>query len=163
MTFKATAGVDAIFYGEVKEVDNDCEEESSIKFEIIELYKGNLNKTQEAIYQCGTECGMSFIPGERWIIYSDINNALFPVLDWCSRSRRELLSDDGDFYEGVLFSTFQEELTFLRTHFEVNKNFKEGLKERQYEKVPVDYIPYLLGTGALFMILGYWIFGRNRL
>lgn len=162
MTFEATAGVPVIFYGEVKEVDSECEEESSITFEIIELYKGNLSKTQECIYQCGTECGMSFIPGERWIIYSDINNAQFPVLDWCSRSRREFLSDGKDFYEGVLFSTFEEEIAFLRTHFEPNKNFKKGLKERQYEKIPGNYIPWLLGAGALFMVLGYWLFGKKK-
>lgn len=162
MTFEATAGVDVIFYGQVKEVDNDCEEESSITFEIIELYKGNLSRTQEAIYQCGTECGMSFVPGERWIIYSAINNAQFPVLDWCSRSRREFTSGNKDFYEGLLFTTFSEELEFLRTNFEANKNFKKGLKDRQYQKVPVNYIPWLLGAGALFMGLGYLFFTRKK-
>ena len=75
---------------------------------------------------------MSFIPGERWIVYSTINNAQYPVLDLCSRTRRELLTEGSDFYEGVLFSTFQEELSFLRENFEANKNFKAGLKERQY-------------------------------
>ena len=162
MTFKATAGVPVIFYGEVIEVDSDCEEESYLTFEIIELYKGNLSKTQECIYQCGTDCGMSFVPGEKWIIYSSINNAQYPVLDWCSRSRREFLHDGEDFYEGLLSSTFQEELDFLRHYFEINKNFKGGLKERQYEKVPVKLIPWLLGIGALFMILGYVIFGKKR-
>lgn len=162
MTFESTAGVPIIFYGEVKEVDSDCNEESIITFEIIELYKGNLTKSQEAYYQCGTECGMSFIPGERWIVYSTINNAQYPVLDWCSRTRREFLTEGSDFYEGVLFSTFQEELSFLRKNFEANKNFKAGLKERQYEKVPVKLIPWLLGIGALFMILGYVLLGKKR-
>ena len=161
MTFESTAGVPIIFYGEVKEVDSDCNEESLITFDIIELYKGNLSKVQEAYYQCGTECGMSFAPGERWIVYSTINNAQYPVLDWCSRTRREFLSEVTDFYEGVLFTSFQEELRFLRSNFEANKNFHAGLKERQYKKVPVNYIPWLLGISALFMIIGYLLFGKK--
>lgn len=158
MTFEATAGVEVIFYGKVIDVDSDCSEESEVTFEIIEQYKSSLEKEQEVIYICGTECGMSFMKDEEWIIYGAKNNAQEVLVDLCSRSRRFIAKSEEDFYQGLLGSTFKQELDFLRTNFKVNETFEGGLKERKYERLNPEYIPYLLGGGLVFVLLGLGVF-----
>lgn len=162
MTFESTAGVPVIFYGEVTKVSEGCEEESNVYFRIIEQYKGHVDSHQKVVYKCGTECGMSFIPGEKWIIYGGLKNDQSITVDWCSRSRRSFQNQKEDFYKGLLGSSFQEEMKFLRSNFEVNKVFKKGISERKYQQMNPKNIPWLLGIGAAFMLVGYLVFTRIK-
>ena len=158
MTFEATAGVEVIFYGRVVEVKEGCTEESVVVFDVEEEYKGGLKRSQEVLYICGTECGMSFVEGEQWIIYGSKNNAQEVLVDWCSRSRRKFDNESEDFYRGLLESTFDQEIEFLRHYFNVNESFDGGLKQRKYEKLEPKYIPFLLGGGLIAILLGLGVF-----
>lgn len=165
MTFDATAGVEVIFYGKVIEVKEGCTDESIVVFQVQEEYKGGIKRSQEVLYNCGTQCGMSFIEGEQWIIYGSKNNAQEVIVDWCSRSRRRFENENEDFYRGLLESTFDQELDFLREYFHVNESFEGGLKHRKYEKLEPKYIPYLLGGGLLAILIGLGVFkliDRNK-
>lgn len=151
---------DVIFYGKVVEISEECTEQSKVVFEIQEQYFGDVEKAQEVIYDCSSECGMAFSVGDEWIIYAQRNNYLETIVSLCSRSRKFFESENEDFYQYSLGNTFQEELTFLQSNFEVNQSFDEGLKPLKYEKVPVNYIPWLLGSSMLFMLIGYIVFKR---
>lgn len=86
---------DAIFVGTVKSVPNPNDmpggmEESVIRFDVEQVFKGTLEKTVDVGYIFGTSCSWAkFEMGERWIVYGFRNRTTgrlsIPFCTWSSQ------------------------------------------------------------------------------
>lgn len=153
---------DAIFHGQVENVESCKNEERIIRFKVNELYKGDANVNAEVIDLCEiAECSTDFEPGTSWLVYVNKNNAQELVYNYCSHTRK--LNEEGvkDYEEEVRGSSFFQDKALLEEYFEVNSHLKKGLKPRRYEKVDPKLIPVLLGVSLLFMVGGVLLFKRK--
>jgi hypothetical protein len=161
LTLQICSSYDVIFFGEVQSLNSCLNGNSTVKFNVTELFKGDLPTLASVKYLCGAEdCSVDFQVGSEWLIFANKNNAQYCVFDWCSHSR-ELLPDSLDVYNTRLQGTtiFQDK-DFLISNFEVNKKFNNQLKTRSYEKVNPKLIPVFLGVSLLFMIGGMFVFNK---
>src|ERR1700741_2038291 len=71
-----------IFKGKVVSVST-CNEISSAKFKLSELYKGPCTEEIEIWFDCSSDCMMSFTAGEEWIIYANFFQHGKPRAEFC--------------------------------------------------------------------------------
>lgn len=113
-----------IFRGSVKSV-GECNQLNKVHFVIQELYKGDSPKEIDVLFDCSSDCKMSFYPGETWIIYANFAQVGKPKVEICSRSRK--LVDNEIKLSTKFIATdfnFNEECTWLKTNIGL-KNFLE--------------------------------------
>jgi len=95
------------------------------------------------------------------LVYAEKDNAQNLRVSFCGHSRKQLPDSVQDFQGDVNGRTFKGELDFLDQNFEVATKFNGiNLEQRKYEKVNPKLVPYLIGIGLLFMIVGYFVFNK---
>jgi len=161
LTLQVCSSYDVIFSGKVQK-SSPCETgESVVTFEVLELYKGDVDPECNVRYVCGTEdCSVDFQNDYEWLVFVNKNNAQECVFDLCSYSRA-LLPDSFSVYDNqVRGTTFFQDKDFLVSNFDVDKMFSNELKARKYEKVEPKLIPVFLGVSLLFMLVGMFVFKK---
>lgn len=107
---------DAIFTGQVDSV-SACSTDGKSKayFFINELYKGNLNQHLEVVFECSSECMMSFSKEEEWLMYATYSRFDMLVVNLCGHSRKFFNDPSQDYYQMAAQRSFEEEKQFLKT------------------------------------------------
>ena len=151
-----------IFRGKVISVA-PCKNKPGVAlFEVQDLYKGNLPKQFQILFNCDEECASSFNVGEEWIIYTrfkQINNGL---MDWCSRSRRFIKNEKEDFYAVTYGNSYDTEVKFLQDSLGLHRLMKEqpsNLQHRNQLPTPTQTIIILI-CSILVIFLFYYLFNK---
>lgn len=151
-----------IFRGKVISVA-PCDNKPGVAlFEVQDLYKGNLPKQFQILFNCDEPCASKFNVGEEWIIYTrfkQINNGL---IDWCSRSRRFIKNEKEDFYAVTYGNTYDQEIKFLQDSLGLHRLMKaqtNNLQHRNLLPTPTETIIILLSS-ILVIFLFYFLFNK---
>jgi hypothetical protein len=84
------------------------------------LYKGHTEEQIAMRFDCSSDCQMSFVRGDRWIMYAQYYKYGKPEVNFCSRSRKK--TDAGeDYFETLNHMTYAAEASFLQDTFGVQK------------------------------------------
>ena len=159
LTLQECGRYDWIGYGLVNS-SKSCPE-GVINFIPLKIYKGSFTEEVDISFNCDQECIPDVNSGEYWIFYAKKDNAQSLHMNFCSHSRKQLPDSVQDYLGAANGRSFKGEMAFLDANFEVAIKTKGiNLEQRKYEKVNPEYIPFLLGGGLLFMLIGYFIFNR---
>ncbi|HEU4719032.1 MAG TPA: hypothetical protein VFU15_14410 [Bacteroidia bacterium] len=96
LTKENLAAYDFIFTGKVVAVSG-CSDDASVSFEIEKLYRGKSYREAQLKFDCTSDCGMTFSPGEEWIIYAKYVGYGKAEVKFCSFSRKYVADDKNDF------------------------------------------------------------------
>jgi len=159
LTLQECGKYDWIAYGVINDVEV-CPE-GLVDFHPLKIYKGKYSKQVDVELNCDIDCVPDVNKGETWLIYAEKDNAQNLRVSFCGHSRKQLPDSVQDFQGDVNGRTFKGELDFLDQNFEVATKFNGiNLEQRKYEKVNPKLVPYLIGIGLLFMIVGYFVFNK---
>lgn len=111
---------DVVFMGRVLAV-SDNGVESKAHFIITEVYRGGLYKEVDVQFDAESDCGMSFVPGESWMIYGNWIKVGLPVTSMCTHSRKFSAAGESDFYITQGRGTWDAEKKFLTDTIGVQK------------------------------------------
>jgi hypothetical protein len=159
LTLQECGRYDWIAYGVVNSSEG-CPE-GAINFHPLKIYKGSFVNEVDISFDCEQECIPDVNAGEHWIFYAKKDNAQELHMSFCSHSRKQVPDSIPDYLGAANGRSFKGEMAFLDENFKVAfKRRGINLEQRKYEKVNPKYIPFLLGSGLLFMVIGYFIFNR---
>lgn len=151
---------DFIFSGKVLAVSG-CDKDAQVTFEIQQLYKGKSYATSSVQFDCLSDCQMSFVPGEEWIIYSDYVLYGQGQVKFCSLSRKKIADAKEDFYNISHGMDFESEKQMLLNIFGEQKlNVKDPKQEQHHQLIHPEgmQIVWYLAAGlaglAAFYFLG---------
>lgn len=80
-----------IFRGKTLAVSKG-EDYSKVIFSIEKLFKGIAPKKMDIYFYAKNECSLKFNTGEEWLIYSNYKQATKPFVEYCSRSRKNVIN-----------------------------------------------------------------------
>jgi hypothetical protein len=131
-------------------------------FEVLELYKGNAEKTFNMLFDCEGTCFYEFKPGEEWIIYSRYKQVNTAFMDYCSRSRRYFNNAKEDYYTITNGNEYEDELKFLREKLGLHR-LVENKQNNDYSRnnlpnTTQSVVILLVSIGAILIF--YFIFSR---
>lgn len=129
-------------------------------FEVLDLYKGKIEKQDWFWLDCATQCSFIIEEGDEWIVYLKKNNAQELLLNFCGHSRKLIPSDLEDYQTEIVGLTYNEEIKFLENNFDVNSYYQEGIKPRSYQKVSSQTTLILLIVGLVTMLAALLISKR---
>ncbi len=150
---------DVIFVGKVLAVSGD-DERSRARFKVTELYKGEVYDNVEVEYDAVSDCGMTFVPGEVWTIYSKWVDYGVPRADMCGHSRSQPITGQQDFYEAER-GAYTVELQWLKDSLGIQpfidpKKHKD-LSHKNQLPDPTQAIVYtlagFLGLAGIFLLV----------
>jgi len=62
------------------------------KFSVTQLFKGSCPKEITVYFDKKSECGLKMNPGEDWLIYANLKQLQKPYVEYCSRSRKNVIN-----------------------------------------------------------------------
>ena len=146
---------EVIFAGTVLKYFPCEKEKGKVIFAVQDVYKGELSKEQELVFECKTDdCPVEFLKDEEWLIFAKKNAAQEIIYHPCSRSRKLLPDTVQDYFTELTGQTFFQEKAFLQDNFNGSIGFDGNLKAKKYEKVDPKLIPIFIGISLIFMIVG---------
>ncbi|MCU0361697.1 MAG: hypothetical protein MUF75_13485 [Bacteroidia bacterium] len=153
---------DVIFRGKVLNTTTCNNKPGTAVFDVLELYKGNAEKTFNVLFDCEGTCFYEFKAGEEWIIYSHYKQVNTAKMDYCSRSRRYFNSANEDYYTSTSGNDYEDELKFLREKLGLHRVL-ENKQNKDYSRNVVpnnsqSVVILLISIGAI--IVFYIIFSR---
>lgn len=80
-----------IFRGKTVSVEKG-EDYGMAKFSVTQLFKGNCPKEITIYFDKRSECSLKFNAGEDWIIYANFKQVQKPFVEYCSRSRKNVIN-----------------------------------------------------------------------
>lgn len=159
LTLQECGKYDWIGYGIVNDIE-ECPD-GIVDFHPLKIFKGKYSKQEDVFLNCDIDCVPDVNKGESWLIYAKKDNAQNLHVSFCGHSRKQLPDSIQDFQGDVNGRSFRGELKFLSENFEVAQKVNGiNLEQRKYEKVDPAKIPYLLGAGLMFMVIGYFVFNK---
>lgn len=146
-----------IAYGKVGSVKG-CPE-GSFEFHPLNIFKGAYADVVPVALDCEYECVPDIVEGDTWILYGKLNNAQEVYLNFCGHSHKRLPDSVQDYHAELAGMSFKAELAFLQDNFNtVEETNRKEIGELKYEKVDPALVPWLLGGGLVFMVVGYFVF-----
>jgi hypothetical protein len=170
ITKELSAAYDVVFYGRVDSVSScNTEKERAIAyFSIIELYKGTVAKQVKVNFDCSSECLMSFMNDDEWIIYARYTKFDYLNISICEHSRKKFNSGEQDIYVMDLKRTFEEEITFLKTSLGI-QSFAQLTVLNNSASDTARHNTQPSGSGKIFLLLislvvmvGIYFFTRKK-
>lgn len=164
-TVKELEAYELIFEGKVDSVTH-CKDGTALAwFHVADVFKGNAFTSFPVVFDCSSDCQMSFVAGETWMIFATAGKQYqTAATEFCSRSRKQPKAGEQDLYSvssGGL--TYDQEKNFLAQNFSAHAP-KERKAEQLMPKniIPRGYTPlwWLLGSFVALILL---YFGMNRL
>ena len=149
-----------IAYGKI-ESDLNCDNEQ-VSFYPISVFKGYFESKIIDLFTSCSDNGLPLSKGEYWILYGFYNNAQQIKLSICGHSRKQISKEEVDYQYDLRGTSFQEDLTFLKENFSLKVFGKKELLPKKYEKVEPELVPFLLGIGLLFMVVGYLVIKKLK-
>lgn len=157
---KLIRSYDFIFSGKVIAVSG-CDKNAHVTFQIEQLFKGKSFATTAVEFDCTSDCQMSFVPGEEWIIYSNYVSYGNAKVEFCSLSRKKMSPGEDDFNTISHGMDFDSEKKKLLVMFGEQKLNKVDPKSEQHHELihpnGMQTLLYLIGGFAglvLFYFLG---------
>lgn len=68
------------------------EDFSKVTFVITQLFKGSCPKEVDVYYDRKSSCQLKFNTGEDWLIYANFKQVEKPFVEYCSRSRKNIIN-----------------------------------------------------------------------
>ncbi|MES2138977.1 MAG: hypothetical protein V4511_04675 [Bacteroidota bacterium] len=142
---------DAIFTGRVDSVSACLEDgKSTAYFFINELYKGNLKQHLEVVFDCSSECLMSFSKDDEWLMYTTYSRFDMLVVNLCGHSRKFFKDASQDYYQMAAERSFEEEKQFLKSSLGVH-SFVQNDELSQQQNISRNEQPS--GINKLWLLL----------
>ena len=139
----------------------DCKDgKLMVFFDVLDLYKGTIEKQDWLWADCSTQCSFNIEGSEEWIVYLKKNNAQELLLNFCSHSRKLIPEDLEDYHTELVGLSYADEKQFLENNFDVNAYYSEGIKPRSYKKISLQTTVLLVAVGFVTMLLALWISKR---
>ena len=156
---KSIRQYDFIFLGKVI-ATSGCDKTSKAKFVVDELFRGKSYATTEVEFDCSSDCQMSFLPGQVWIIYANYTGYGQSKVDFCSLSRMQFDNEKDDFNSASHGMSFKDEVLFLETKLGKQKlNEVDKIDQQHHENIipnPVQATIALV-CGIVGVLLLYFI------
>ncbi|CAN5906116.1 hypothetical protein BH11BAC7_BH11BAC7_33720 [soil metagenome] len=161
-TMEGIKQYELIFTGTVVAISG-CDKTSKATFTVNELYKGKCFENVAVEFDCSSSCGMSFQPGETWIIFATYKKYGEPEVNLCSHSRRKFADEKDDFYLQTSGLSFIDAATFLKKNLGIHAvNTKNVEAEQHHENIRPDGSQTLLYLGAgLLALVAFYFLGRK--
>lgn len=153
------ANYDVIFVGTVKSVGPCYKGMSEVTMVVRSLHKGKLFAETPLKADCETDCQMSFVEGEEWIIYGKYESYGVPMVELCSHSRRKATEGEVDHMNEVIGMTYSDQLSNLQRDLPNLEVVPEQAKDRttHYNERPERKQILIYGlVGLAFVVLAYW-------
>jgi hypothetical protein len=80
-----------IFRGKTVSVESGVDY-GKVHFIVTQLFKGSASKELTLYYDAKTACQLKFSTGEDWLIYADFKQLQKPFVEYCSRSRKNVIN-----------------------------------------------------------------------
>lgn len=80
-----------IFRGKTTGVEAG-EDYNKAHFSVTQLFKGNCPKEVTVYFDKRSECNLKIAPGEDWLIYANFKQIQKPYVEYCSRSRKNVIN-----------------------------------------------------------------------
>ena len=139
----------------------DCKDgKMMVFFDVLDLYKGTIEKQDWLWADCSTQCSFNFEGNEEWIVYLKKNNAQELLLNFCSHSRKLIPDDLEDYQTELVGLSYTEEKQFLENNFDVNAYYSGGIKPRSYKKISMETTVLLVVVGLVTMLIALWLSKR---
>jgi len=68
------------------------EDYAMAKFSVTQLFKGTCSKELTVYFDKKSECSLKINPGEDWLIYANFKQLQKPYVEYCSRSRKNVVN-----------------------------------------------------------------------
>ncbi|MSP68786.1 MAG: hypothetical protein EXR20_00790 [Bacteroidetes bacterium] len=151
-----------IFLGKVVAISG-CDVVAKVNFQVTELYRGKCFEETAVEFDCSSDCLMSFVPGQTWLIFANYKKYGEPKVKFCSYSRQQFELNQADYNSAVHGMGFQEERDWLKIKFglqALNINNK-GLQQHHTNIRPagLQFLWYI-GLG-LVVLAGLYFIGRK--
>jgi hypothetical protein len=156
--------VELIFLGDVVAVSG-CNGTSKVSFHVKELYRGKCFEETSIEFDCSSDCQMSFVPGQTWLIYATYKKYGEAIVDFCSYSRQQFASEKDDFNTIAHGMNFSDEKNWLKKTVGIQKlNVKDVGYEQHHENIrPQGFeILWYLAAGFIGLLVFYFL-GRKFL
>jgi hypothetical protein len=85
------SGHGLIFRGKTISIANG-EDFNKVTFAITQLFKGNASKEADVYFDKKGSCQLKFNTGEDWLIYANFKQLEKPYVEYCSRSRKNVIN-----------------------------------------------------------------------
>lgn len=136
------SGHGLIFRGKTISIANG-EDFNKVTFAITQLFKGNASKEIDVYFDKKGSCQLKFNTGEDWLVYADFKQLEKPYVEYCSRSRKNVINTNKNVEIQYIKSdlTVDAECEMLKEKLGL-QNFTAHLKEQ--------------GTAHSNIIPGFW-------
>ncbi len=164
VSMESIKSTELIFIGEVVAISG-CEGTSKATFSVKELYKGKCFANTTVEFDCSSDCQMSFVPGQTWLIYATYKKYGEAEVNFCGYSRLQMESDKEDFNSVAHGMTFPEEVAWLKKNLGEQKiNDAIQVDHPLHENIHPNGMQtlYYLMAGFLALALFYFV-GRKFL
>jgi hypothetical protein len=149
-----------IFVGKVVAISGCDDGTAKAYFTVEKLFRGKSFPATDLEFDCSSDCQMTFIPGQTWIIYATYAKYGHPKVHFCSYSRQQFPTDATDYNSAVHGMNFSAELSWLEKNLGLQKlNEKDIQSEMHHENIrPEGYAFFwYYGFGLLGLIVIYFI------
>ena len=161
---KAIASSEFIFLGKVIAISG-CDKTAKASFSVQELFRGKSFANTEIEFDCSSDCQMSFVPGQTWLIYAKYKSYGKAEVEFCGYSRQQFANEKEDYNTPIHGMTFGEEEIWLKKILGLQSlNVKDPIAEQHHENIrPQGFqVLYYLGFGFIALIAIYFV-GRKFL
>ncbi len=161
---KTLTSSELIFLGKVIAISG-CNKTAKVSFAIDELYRGKSFSNVEIEFDCSSDCQMSFVPGQTWLIYATYKSYGKAEVGFCSYSRQQFANEKEDYNTSLHGMTFSDEKIWLKKTLGVQTlNVKDPVNEEHHENIRPQGMQVLvyLAIGFISLIAIYFV-GRKYL
>ena len=159
VTMESISAYELIFVGKVVAISG-CDKNAKANFQVEKLFRGKCFASTDIEFDCSSDCQMSFVPGQTWIIYAKYKKYGQAEVHFCSHSRQQFQAEEKDYNTSVHGMTYSEELSWLEKNLGEQKlNEKDIESEQHHENLrPEGYAFFwYYGFGLLGLIAIYFI------
>ena len=159
VSMESISSYELIFVGKVVAISG-CDENAKANFTVEKLFRGKCFASTDIEFDCSTDCQMSFVPGQTWIIYAKYKKYGEAKVHFCGYSRQQFPDESKDYNTAVHGMKYSEELAWLEKNLGVQKLNEKDIESQQHHENlrPAGYeFFWYYGFGLLGLIAIYFI------
>ena len=164
LTKQVCEGYDIIFIGKVDSISKSDGEKCYAYFKIDQLFQGKTTPYISLAFDCNSDCHIEFVSGDTWLIYGKFYKYGKYQASLCSRSRKEFVDAEKDFYTATSGMSFTDETTFLKTNLQKQEFMEEQKPLNHINTQPEGFTKlWLVLTSVVFLGAVYYFGKKNKI
>lgn len=159
VSMDAISKYELIFVGKVVATSGCQDGNAKVNFSVEKLFRGKCYPATDVEFDCSTDCQMSFIPGQTWIIYATYEKYGESKVNFCSYSRQQFSNETEDYNTSTHGMSFSNEAAWLEKNLGVQKlNEKDVQMDQHHENIRPQGYTFLwyYGFGLLGLVAIYF-------